>query len=208
MPAFLRFLLDNPILLFVLVAWAAGAIGNAAKAAKRAREQRSLPPPSAGRPPVRPASERFPTVQTGRPRPAPRPAEEVAAEMRRILGMDVETRPVERPPAPVVMRPKRREVFEPERAPAPAVPTTQDRRLELRADSHVGEGMQRRQAPQSGKVGGSSIGTLGGRVHGARKGRGAGSSLVNLSDLKRAFVVTEILGAPLALRGPNELRGG
>jgi hypothetical protein len=130
--------------------------------------------------------------------------------MRRILGMDVETMPVEHQPAPAVVRPRRREVVEAERPPAPAVPTTQDRHLEVHVDPHVGEGIRHRLSPQSGRVGaheGQQFGTLGGRVHDRAVRRVAGSRLVDLADLKRAFVTNEILGAPLALRGPNEMRG-
>jgi hypothetical protein len=204
-----QLLTQNPILLVIVAAWIAGAIGNAAKTAKQARERaarRTSPPP-----PQPEAARRREPVRPGPTRPAQRSPDEVAAEMRRILGMDVETVPVAPEKSPLVVRPKRREVVEPERPPAPALPTTQARRLEVHVDPHVGESMQRRHSPQTGKVGareaGSTFGTLGGRVHGARRGRGAGSSLVNLTDLKRAFVTSEILGAPLSLRGPNEIRG-
>jgi len=207
MPSFLRFLFENPILLIIAGAWLVGTIGNAAKAAKAARERSARRAPSPPSPPASREPRRAEPARSAPARPPQRTPDEVAAEMRRILGMDVETIPVEHERNPVAIRPKHRDVVEAERPPAPAVPTTQDRRLEMHVDPHVGEGIKHRLAPQSGRVGGAHMGTLGGRVHERTVRRAAGSRLVDLTDLKSAFVTNEILGAPLALRGPNEIRG-
>ncbi len=195
----LQLVIDNPWLLFIAVAWLAGMIGNAAKAAKKARERAGQPgaPSRSLRPQSTPAT------------PRQRSAEEVAAEMRRLLGLSPEAkeeRKVEvrrEPPPPSPRRSVRWDVVEPERSPAPALPSTQDRRLEIHDAPHVGERIQHRHSVQSGRVGqhapGSSFGTLGGRVHEAQQKRRTATRFP-LDDLKRAFVLSEILRPPLALR--------
>jgi hypothetical protein len=198
----LRFLFENPILLVIVGLWIAGVVGNVLKAAQRRQQQ--------GRGADRPQPE-----VRERPRPEAderRSAEEVAREMRRILGMEESAPPepketeVVRPrPVPVVVR---RDVALPERAPTPARPTTQARRLPKHVDPHVGERIQQRHGPQSGRVGhkeqGKGLGSLGGRVqevHGLKRQR---RGLVDLTDLQRAFVMSEVLGKPLALRRPDD----
>lgn len=221
MDRLLRLLFDQPIILFVLFAWVAGAIGNAVRAARKRQESgsaRSTPPPL-------PSRETAPAAR--------RSAEDVAREMRRILGMEdvptevkPEARPVARQPVEArsteptsteAPRPRslpptigRRDVALPERAPTPAMPTTQNRRLHLHEASHLGERMQHRNSPQSRRVAQPAdreLGSLGGRVHAASIIRREGVRLVDLSDLKRAFVMNEILGKPLALRA-SEQPGG
>jgi hypothetical protein len=177
-----RFLTQNPIVLFVVVAWVAGVIGNVVRAAKKRNQQA---PSSPQRPsPARPQ----------------RSAEEVAAEMRRILGLPPErsTSNSEPQPKPVVVR---REVPT-ERPPTPVMPSAQDRRLVLHGDSHVGEGMQRREAPHGSQAPRSAIGSLGGRVSQSARQEVQVSRrrLVALDDMKRAFVMNEVLGKPLGLR--------
>ena len=217
------FLVNNPILILILVAWLAGIVGNAGKAAQKARERaeraeraepaKSAPSPPASRPPSQPAE------------PGTRSAEEVAREMRRILGLDREEgpeRPSEPPPRPVPqgvesrgesprsasLRPAaeevgRREFAAAERPPTPVMPTTQERRITLHVDPHVGDRIAGRQAPQSGRVGkhepGSALGSLGGRVAGPTQRRRM-SQRYDLDNLPKALVLNEILGKPLALR--------
>lgn len=193
MDRLLRFLLDNPIIAVVVVFWIFGAINNARTAAKR-REQ------SARRaergPAAEPAHERQP--------PARLPetdAEQVAREMRRILGLP-ETAPQARPaPRPVAPPPpvERRAV---ERPPTPVRPTTQARKLDVstrrtQIGSHVGEAMAHRRAAPS-----AEIGSLGGRVE---SGPGSRQRDVRfaMTDLRRVLVLGEILGPPLALRDPT-----
>jgi len=215
----LRFLFDNPIVLFVLVAWVAGAIGNAMRAARKRQESGSTRTP----PPL-PSRETEPAAR--------RSAEDVAREMRRILGMEEtpaevtpEARPVARQPVEArsteptsteSSRPRslptvgRREPAVAERPPTPAMPTTQNRRLHLHEASHLGERMQHRHSPQSRRVAPPAdreLGSLGGRVHAASVIRREGVRLVDLSDLKRVFVMNEILGKPLALRSSDQPGG-
>src|SRR5262245_32100523 len=109
MRGFFEFLKDNPIVLFLLVAWVAGMIGNIGKAAKKARERAER---SQNAPPSQPAQTRPPSQPA---EPGPRSAEEVAREMRRILGLDPEEgdRPTEPPPRPVASpRPEPEEIAE------------------------------------------------------------------------------------------------
>ncbi|MBM3962567.1 MAG: hypothetical protein FJ306_11790 [Planctomycetes bacterium] len=250
MDRLIEFFARNPVLLLVVVVWLAGIVGNVAKAAKRARdaaprrsEPTSLPSPQPMR--SEPPQARAP-VGDARPM-GQRDAEEVAREMRRILGLEPEAgrrapepaegraeplagdraerqdalpRPVlaqqqPTPPAPPrrpVAVPRlpveraeqlparsRRDVATPERAPTPVQPSTNRRRLEIHVDPHVGESIGKRARVGSGKVGDRALGELGGRSHGAptRAVRGA---RYELDDLKRAFVLSEILGPPLASR--------
>jgi hypothetical protein len=191
--------------LLILVAWVAGMIGNIGKAAKKAREraehaaraERVERMKSAPSQPAQPAE------------PGTRSSEEVAREMRRILGLDreeareEETEPPSKPPPRPVEEVARREVVIAERPPTPVVPTTQQRRITLHVDPHVGDRIAARQSPQSGRVGkheaGSTLGSLGGRVSGpARASRM--SQRYSLDNLPKALVLNEILGKPLALR--------
>lgn len=209
----LEFLLANPILAFVAVAWIAGILGNIAKAAKRRQQQASLP----SQQPTAPA-----------PRPAdPQPdADAVAREMRRILGQaerdeqrerervvrpePVTTEPVAtdyEPPAlpnrvpPPLPSVQRRNRIEPERAPTPVVPTTSARRLPTQIESHVGEKLAQRHVRTT--AGPHELGTLGGRAH-QTASRQVDSRRFALGDLKRAFVLSEILGPPLSIRRDRE----
>ncbi|MFN7590776.1 MAG: hypothetical protein ACK501_09945 [Planctomycetota bacterium] len=209
----LEFLLANPILAFVAVAWIAGILGNIAKAAKRRQQQASLP----SQQPTAPA-----------PRPAdPQPdAEAVAREMRRILGQaerdeqrerervvrpePVTTEPVatafEPPPLPRRTPPslpseQRRNRVEPERAPTPVVPTTAARRLPTQIESHVGEKLAQRHVRPTAAP--HELGTLGGRAPQTARRR-VDARRFALDDLKRAFVLSEILGPPLSSRRERE----
>ena len=201
MQRLIQFLFDHPILLFVLVAWAAGMIGNVMKSAKKAREraeqQRRMPRARREQePPSLPAQ--------------PRATEDIAAEMRRILGMETEPvrqrpRPAAPPPPPPPPQRAPRAEMTGERPPQIALPTTQDRKLEIHDHSHVGEGMQRRHiAPKT--AGDRGLGTLGGRAGRQRRRMGVGDRY-SLADLKTAFVLSEILGPPRALRdtGPSNM---
>jgi hypothetical protein len=193
-----QFLIENPIVAFFVLAWIAGMIGNVVRGAKKAAPR----PQGARRPPAPVAIE-----------PARSP-EAVAAEMRRILGLDPEpvAKPEPRPhasPRPVVApevvrRPLRTEITEGDRAPAPVMPSTQRRRLELHDNPHVGEAIEQRHMVESARSaardGAAKLGGLGGRaVAGPRHVR-PDRRLVDLHDLKRIFVLSEILGPPLAMR--------
>lgn len=194
MDRLLRFLLDNPIIAIVVVFWIFGAINNVRTAAKR-REQAAR------------RAERGPVATpSAEPRPSGRmqeaDAEQVAREMRRILGLPD-------PPAPAPSRPAPRPVAPPrpvraaERPPTPVRPTTQARRLDVHTTrtevgSHVGESMaQRRAAPTA------DLGSLGGRAeHGAHQR--TRDTRFAMTDLQRVLVLGEILGPPVALRDPTQ----
>lgn len=199
MDQLLRFLMQNPIIALVVVFWVIGAISNVRTAAKKreqaqARRDAATPAPRANTPASPP--QRLPS----------RDAEEVAREMRRILGLPEPATP--QPTAPKPVAPAPRPVGPPirtpvrlgaERAPTPVVPTTQARRLqvqttETRVGSSVGEAMAHRRAAPSADLGG-----LGGRVHHGHAGRVRDSRFA-LTDLRRVLVLGEILGPPVALR--------
>jgi hypothetical protein len=123
-----------------------------------------------------------------------RTQEEVAAEMRRILGMEPA------PPRTAPPPPPRREARSPEKPPQPLQPRTLGQ-LAVHVDPHVGEKIRGLKAPASGAVGRSELGQLGGR--GRERQRRAfrhGASVVDLDHLTRAIVMREILDPPLALR--------
>lgn len=230
MDRLIEFFARNPVLLLVAVVWLFGMIGNVAKAAKQAREraaqrQASLPSPQPARP--APAAEpRSLPAGSGRSM-GERDAEAVAREMRRILGLEPaagdaregrgeaasgdRSEPLETPrpapaprpaPRPVVRAelPRlRRDAAAPEKPPAAVQPSTNRRRLDIHVDPHVGESIGKRARVGSGKVGDHALGALGGRTH-AAAARAVGGSRYALDDLKRAFVLSEILGPPLASR--------
>ena len=200
MQRLIQFLFDHPILMFVLVAWAAGMIGNVIRSAKKARERAEQ-------------QRRMPQARREHAPPAapeqPRSTEDVAAEMRRILGMETEpVRPRPRPvapPPPQPPPPRAPRAEAGERPPQISLPTTQDRKLEIHVDPHVGEVMQRRHmAPKTAADRG--LGTLGGRTARQRRRMGIGDRY-SLADLKTAFVLSEIIGPPRALRdtGPSNM---
>lgn len=194
----LEILFQNPILIFVLVAWVAGMIGNIAKAARknreRAEQQRRMPSaPPAVRSPAPPGAP-------GRTTEA-----DVAAEMRRILGMDPPARASRPPTAPTLPPSKPRRLAESERPPTPMVSTTQRRQLEIHVDPHVGEQIGKREAASRPRVETSELGTLGGRVQRPRRVRKITDRFPR-TNLRQALVLSEILGPPLALRPPDPAR--
>jgi hypothetical protein len=207
----IQFLIEYPILLLVVLAWIAGAIANAKKAGQK-RERAARPTPSA------------PTASRTARRPDEGAAEdaaaEVAREMRRILGVEepppkAPARPARRP---VASRPANQPANQPashqpasqprraggERPPAPVVPTTQSRRIDIHVDPHVGEQMaHRHQATRIGqRAPGQEIGSLGGRVQTAKKAAAVRERYQ--LDFKRVVVLAEILGPPVGLRTPDQ----
>ena len=189
-----EFLRSNPIVVFVLLAWLAGMIGNVVKAAGKARERTARQ-----RGPAANAAPRAP--QAGGAPAGRRSADDIAAEMRRLPGLEPEApQPVTtaEPPVP----PIRRRLVEVERPPTPVAPAPR-RQLEIHVDPHVGEAMaQRRPQPRPRAPG---FGSLGGRVHAPTRSREAAHRFP-LDDLKSAFVLSEILGPPVGLRPPGAAR--
>lgn len=183
----IEFLRQNPILLFVAVAWIAGMIGNLGRMRKQRQNRAPAPRPAA-----EPARRREPSAPS---------ADQIAAEMRRIL-REAEQRSAQQAepprPAPVVQRNR----VEPERAPVAVAPTTQARKLQTHVDSHVGEQMAQRHVRTSGPS--RELGTLGGR-NPQKVARLDEGRRFELKDLKRAFVLSEILGPPLARRNQQGL---
>jgi hypothetical protein len=85
-------------------------------------------------------------------------------------------------------------------APRPFVPSTLGR-VPVQVQPHVGESMQRRSAPASGAVATTRLGELGGRGPAeTRRRSGRPGALVDLTDLRSAIVLREVLDRPLALR--------
>lgn len=96
-------------------------------------------------------------------------------------------------------------VVEPERAPQPVMPSAQARRLPRHIDPHVGEGIQHRHVDPH--VSGYRFGTLGGRAPAIARSQATAARFA-LEDLKKAFILSEILAPPLALRPFDERRLG
>jgi len=188
MQQLIKFLLEHPIIaLFVL-----GAVFQTIGQARTKTTTR-------GRTGSRPQRQQAPAQRSapGAGRPT---EEEIAAEMRRILGMEPRSA-AQRAPAP---RPAPRQVAPPreaatERSPEP-LRTQALGKLAVQVDPHVGQRIEQRRAPVSGAVGGSELGKLGGRVAPRRLRSRAGAHLVDLTSLPRAIVLREILDRPLALR--------
>jgi outer membrane biosynthesis protein TonB len=205
MQQLIRLLLDNPLIALVLVSWLLGSLGGVFKAAKKAKkeqEQRS---------------------QQG-PAPAPprrRTPEEVAAEMRRILGVDpVEPVPKPKPmPKPKPVKPATKvakSVPKPvlpsdaERAPRAAIGKPMARMEAPHLQSSLGRSIEKRHTPATGQVGSHEVGNqalrnvalqgLGGRVARLHHRTRAGGNLVDLRDLARAIVLREVIDRPLSLR--------
>jgi hypothetical protein len=210
------FLWHNPILLFVLGAWLIGMIGNVIKARTNARERaekltrpQPVPPPRGATQQQQAPVRQTPPARTAR---APQSAEDIAREMRRILGLDPDaaqaTAPQQAPvqqQATVPQQPRRSGGQARPQPPAP--PAGRERRLERHVDPHVGEGIRDRHMqsrvgqPRSGR---SSMGSLGGRTKQVTR-RAAAVTRFALDDLRTAFVMSEILAPPVALR-PFESR--
>jgi hypothetical protein len=196
----IELLRSQPILVVLLAAWVFGAISNAVQKQRRQQQQQKPQQPKPRRPADGDTSARRPT------------ADEVAAEMRRGLGLDPPPRPAAKPPKPpAAVKPASppRRVIAPPSQPLPralskveALAPTVGERIEARptpASGAVGA-----QAPGTRSLGNQALGNLGGRAGGrmGRRPRG-GSTLVDLRDLPRAFVMREVLDLPLALREPR-----
>jgi hypothetical protein len=189
---------EYPILVILLVGWLLSMVGGAiTRAARKAEEQRR----KAQRTPRQ--FDRAPTStppELRRPEPSQPSPEDIAAEIRRVMGMEEAPRPtalretvVTPPPADV-----------PTRAPEAHLEHLGEGVGGLRSqiDSHVGEGVSHRLAPTSGGVGSRVLGTLGGRVQAPREA-GPPTRRVkrfDLSDPAAVLVTMEILGKPRALR--------
>jgi hypothetical protein len=196
----LDFLFANPLIAIIVLGWLLGAIGKMMKStAEQAQRSRRNGPTEGSAPAPKPIA------RPAKARPSP---EEIAAEMRRVLGLDdpkEAQRPVAASPRPA--EPVRRESVAPagvEPPPKP-LPSVSLAHLQTRVDPHVGERMQGRRGPSSGSVGRSVLGTLGGRSGNRQvESLRTSSRLVDLRDMAKALVLKEILDEPVGLRGHRE----
>lgn len=172
---------------------------------KALTQQRQAPVAARGQRSITPTPMQAP-VAARSPAPAAGTAsspQQVAAEMRRILGLSPEpAAPAPRPASPPPLR------REPELIPVdPASVKLRDSRV----DSHVGEQMRDRHIARS-MVGRTSskrgkIGNLGGRVNTARRVRPvAKERRFALDELRKAIVINEILMPPVSMRERDQRR--
>ena len=228
MDKLIELLIKNPILLFVLLAWVAGAIGQQLKKKGGGDGKRT---PAGRRSSRRKAkAERGPEVQQPvaqqqqapvaqkAPKSAGGPLagstaqtpDQIAREMRRILGLEQQPpapakSPAPPPPPPPITRPPI------ERPPEPIYVSTSERTLESHVDPHVGERIRDRHLRESqvGKprAGRGKLGGLGGRVESRKRVASAGSRY-SLDDLRKAIVINEILSPPVSVRSHEDRRPG
>jgi hypothetical protein len=213
MDKLLELLLKNPIIAIFVVIWIAGSVGNVLKAKKRAetaRRRRPGPAPSPQQLAPQPAPVSRPGPATSRGRLANSQAqtpEEIAREMRRILGLE-DAPP---PPKPAAAPPPPEPPAPPRLRPALASLKDDTDRYSSRVDPHVGERIRDRHMAAT-KVGQPSrgrgaIGNLGGRVAKKVQTRREGSRYA-MEDLRKAIVINEILSPPVGLRDFGDRRPG
>lgn len=240
MDKILELLMRQPIIAFFLLIWVVGAVTNAKKARDKARERQQAqqkPKPVKREAPVSSpvtsadqgavardlgTGER-PKLEARRSAPAqktvavakkaPKSPEEVAREMRRILGLDPDPPKAEPPkPAPAAPQPAPVVRKEPQRIePASVVLRDSPARAKAHVDSHVGEGMRDRHMAAS-KVGRTprkrskrgAVGSLGGRTAQVSRRPVDQRRRFPLNDLRKAIVLNEILSPPVGLRQPDE----
>lgn len=134
--------------------------------------------------------------------------EQIAREMRRILGIEPDDAPKPAAPSRSVPKP----TPPPLQAPAEVAPVNpRDRRMGTHVDPHVGEGIRDRQMkatkvgqPRGGR---GAIGNLGGRVK-KRQVKARVSTRFSLDDLRKAIVINEILSPPVSVRSHEDRRPG
>ena len=174
------------------------------------RDRRQAPTPSRGGVANAPVAGRASGPVTSRASAplagsAAQTPEQIAQEMRRVLGLEAspgpgaapQAAPVQPPPPPA------------KRRPAPVGGATRDRRLEIHVDPHVGERIRDRHMRETrvGKprAGRGAIGNLGGRVT-AKERAMRGGSRFSLDDLRKAMVLNEILSPPVSVRPHDDRR--
>jgi hypothetical protein len=167
---------------------------------KRLPERRQMPGAARS---VQPTQATPPPVAGGRT--GATSPDDIAAEMRRIFGLDSKPRATTQPAPPA----------SPARSAPPEIQIEPElinrRRVHVRSsiDSHVGEKAHERRLKKS-TVGQSSshrgaIGNLGGRVSARRKKKQPRANRrFPLDDLKRLIVMNEILSPPVSLRDSTQ----
>ena len=244
MGRFIDFLFANPLIAILLIGWLFGGIGkmlkgNAEAKQRRQRRERAEPDrqPDAGSrawptgqqqrqrtlqqsPVQEPVRRQLEQTSSPTSRPAGKPsADDVAAEMRRILGMDApkakpqqstsSRQPTGNARSSQQLQPQALSQPMPSQAaqPIPLVPDAQTKTrravgdFQTQVDPHVGEKMQARGGPSSGRVGMNQLGGLGGRSAGVRKPtRRKASRFVDLRDMAKVFVLKEVFDKPVGMR--------
>ena len=139
----------------------------------------------------------------------PKTPDQIAAEMRRIFGLEDKppatpppSTPAPNPPAPARMEPQPTASSS---SAGRAVRST----YETSIDSHVGEAARDHHLREStvGQVRGDrgAIGNLGGRVRKRKPVKASASRRFPLGDLRRVIVMNEILSPPVSLRGDDRI---
>ena len=243
MDKLIELLFREPLLLFVVGAWIFGMIGNAAKAKKKVQSRRRARPATeakieaAVQMPVvdrrrgvatqpRAAGNLSGAAATAPPQPPPiapsqaRPAgsaaqtpEQIALEMRRVLGLEAAPPPPLRAPKSVASKPPSNPIAPPlissRTEGNAAIGAAKDRSLKTRVDPHVGERIRNRHMAESKvglpRAGQGALGGLGGRVKPKQRPVARGSRY-SLDDLRKAIVINEILNPPVSMRSYDERR--
>lgn len=241
MDKLIELLFREPLLLFVVGAWIFGMIGNAAKAKKKVESRRRARPATqakieaAVQKPVvdrrrgvatqpSAAGTRSGASATATPPPLPiarsqgrlagsaaQTPEQIALEMRRVLGLEAGAPP--RASKSVAPKPPSNPVAPPPISSQPegnaAIGANRDRSLKTRVDPHVGERIRDRHMADSKvgvpRAGQGALGGLGGRVKHKQRAATRGSRYA-LDDLRKAIVINEILNPPVSMRSYDERR--
>lgn len=215
MRQFLDLLLNNPLILILVAGWLLSSLGSlGAKAARKAAEQqkrqlrkREERVDEAALPSAAPTTA-SPSAQAAPQAPAPQrnvpDADEIAAEIRKLMGIEREE-----PPKParaeVQPAPRVEPAPEPRPKPAPAPPRPEPVFVDV-VDTPVRA--ERPSAHMPSELMPSE--SLPSRAHGpvvrsgvpsAPRAKRAAGSLLDLSNPAAAFVAAEVLGPPRAQRG-------
>ncbi len=214
----LRFLFENPILILILVGWLFSALAGAAtKAAKRQAQPRSRPRPEfdALRDQQRQAEREQEARTAQAPAPpqaeAPRSPDEIARQLREMLGLEPAPSRAPEPPAPAPAPARSdeartsawdRHTGDDEDIHVPTVPVGQ-----LREDLTRKRAEPKELAQVSSQIGKTAVGGLL-QHHIAAPGRGGARRVAfSRKHAIAAVIGMEVLGAPRALRpyrGPGE----
>lgn len=171
---------------------------------KRLKQQRQAPASMRGRDrQVIPAAKSVPVAKPAA-KPVTNSPEQVAREMRRLLGLETDPAPPVPNPTPSVSPPVRS-------APVESVEISfrdSPARAEQHVESHVGESIRDRHMAAS-KVGTTQssrgeIGNLGGRTKKVKRRMLDYKRRYAMTDLRRIVVMNEILSPPITLRQRQE----
>ena len=225
MDKLLEILWKNPLLAVVAIVWIVGAATNASKKAGRTVSRRGAPTPrrstaakavaqplatprqapvkQAQMPVAKSATRRASAPLAGSAAQTP---EQIAQEMRRVLGLApdpsppvvAKAEPVQPPPPPVKQR----------RADPLGSRAAGDR-LEIHVDPHVGERIRDRHMRETkvgnAQAGRGAIGNLGGRTK-VRQRAARVTRRFSMDDLRRVLVMNEILSPPVSMRSHDDRR--